>query len=202
MCLGGESPQYSPLMEEEKARSNIFERGHKTRRYRKATGKIFANNDMPKMWVKCCARIYLSVSFYRHVRVYEMDDDTIIHKDRTARVGSKSSGREASAFEVELFVAEGEEEDTDDVVNRDENELVEDAGAEGEGDEVGTDEDAVDFAEDSVGKGGSDVSTEPKVMVVAISFEEVWATVVGMAIVAVAEARGEENEPDIPLRLV
>jgi len=132
--------------------------------------------------------------------VYEMDDN-VSNKDRTARIGNKS-GREVVAFEeavgeeAELVakpVTEGEVEAAaeevgiDDVVNRDENELEEEVAG---------------FVADDVVNGGSEVSRElPTMIVVPTVSAEVWVSVAGIAMVEVAAARGDEKEPDIPLRV-
>jgi len=125
--------------------------------------------------------------------------NTRAHKDRTARAG-KESGRDAPALEgapvavPPLFGTEGdveaagEEEGTEEVVNRD----------------VELDEEAKGFDEDEVvgweGNGGREVSTLPTVIVVGIMLP-VRVRDLGMEKVAVADTRGEEKEPDIPLRV-
>jgi len=127
--------------------------------------------------------------------------DNVSDKDRTAKIGS-GSDREVAALEeaagddAELGAepvmdgdaeTAGEEVGIDDVVNRDENEL---------------DEVLAGFVADDVGNAGGEVSRLlPTTMVVPIVFEEVWVNEAGMEMVEVAEARGEENEPDIPLRV-
>lgn len=162
--------------------------------------------------VQCCARTSISVlgkGTYVY-KVYEMDENTN-SKDRTAMTGSES-GREVAALEeaaveeAELIAepvtegdveAAGEEVGIDDVANRDENEL-EDESEFDENNEL--DKELAGFvAEDVVG--GREVSTLPTTMVVPIVFAEVCVSEVGIETVDVAEARGEENEPDIPLRL-
>lgn len=83
--------------------------------------------------------------------------------------------------------AAGEDEGKDEVVN------CEDI-------EVDEEDLAFDEVVDSVGNGGSEVSTLPTVIVTGIMVPE-RVSEAGMGMVAVAEARGEENEPDIPSSL-
>jgi len=117
-------------------------------------------------------------------------------KERTARAGS-GSGREAVALEEEfatapLSVEEGdaeavEEEGADEVVNRNVVEL---------------DEDDCSFDEvvDAEGNEGREVSTLPTVTVVGMMVP-VCVRDTGMEKVVVADAKGEEKDPDIPSSL-
>jgi len=127
-------------------------------------------------------------------RVYEMELNTRAHKDRPARSGRE--GRQATALEgepvveAELVVIEGDAEaagGADEVVNGEDTELDEDVVS-------------LDEVVEGVGIGGSDVSTLPTVIVVGIMLP-LWKIEEGMEKVVVAEARGEEKSPDIPLRV-
>jgi hypothetical protein len=131
--------------------------------------------------------------------VYGRGDNASAHKKRKARTDSETelNGRDA-AFEVgveeaELCVPDGAleaEVGIEAVENWDTSELEEEE-----------EEEDLGCAVDNEGNGGRDGFTLPTVMVVPLGVAEVWEKVVGMGMVEVAAARGEENEPDIPLRL-
>ena len=129
--------------------------------------------------------------------VYERGDNASAHKERKARTGSETgfNGGDA-AFEVGVEEAELSVPDSaleaevgiEAVENWDTSELEEE-------------EEDLGCVADNEGNEGRDVFTLPTVMVVPLGVAEVWEKVVGMGMVEVAAARGEENEPDIPLRL-
>lgn len=123
------------------------------------------------------------------------------NRDRTASAGSE---RLAAPLVATADVAsapcvtDGESDDAgrDAVVNCDENEL---AAAEAEAD--ADREDALRVVE-NVGRGGGEVATEPMVMVVPAPLVLVLrVSALGTGMVEVARARGDANEPDMPLRL-